>query len=156
MGSSNSPFTTKSCACTSIVFLAEIISLSVDNALNYCTSYSYFIVFYITIINFGVLWEANTGTYSLQLGNFGYFVWKYGSRFMRIWFTRYFSGSVERANSGLRIYFHLIFWKQTIEKKKRDVMRDATFISGQGTGVLWAMSSQACSGVARFFGVRGG
>jgi len=91
--------------------------------------------------------------YFLQPGNFSYLVWQYGPRFMRICFTQFVSGNVERANRGLRLRSHLTLWRQRIDKKKRDVMRGNTFITGYGgKKMLWAESSRAvraCSGVAR-------
>jgi len=101
------------------------------------------------------------GMYFLHPGYFNYLVWQYGPRFMRIWFTQFVSGNVERANRGLRLRFHLTFWRQGIYKKKRDAMNDTTFITGvqRGRRALWADSSQAvpaCSGVVITMATRNG
>jgi hypothetical protein len=65
------------------------------------------------------------------------------------------TGNVERADTGLRIGFHLTFWRQRIDKQKRGVMRDTTFITeGRGRTVLWVESYQtvpACNDVATFW-----
>jgi hypothetical protein len=68
-------------------------------------------------------------SYFLQPGNFSCLIWQYGSGFMRIWFTQFFSGDVEKANRELGIRFRLTFWRQRRDKKKRHVMRDIIWIA---------------------------